>query len=246
MDARTRSALIKQAESLVKQHMQAYDPSHDWFHVDRVRNTALRLSRDLQASGHMIDDLLVELVALFHDMAAKYTNASSLSETLSPFLSSPLTTKHLTTSQANDILHLIPYISWSTEKKLRQSGEWDRIEEQLKAEGKWDVLCCVQDADRLDAIGAFGILRVAAYSSAVNRPLHVPASNPERDQDLNAEEAVELETLRKGSSIQHFYDKLLLIKDRLKTDMGKREGEKRHQTMVDFLAAISKESDDHH
>jgi len=109
-------------------------------------------------------------------------------------------------------------VSWTTEKKLRESGQL----------GEWHTTCtelhCVQDADRLDAIGAFGIMRCAAYSAAMNRPLHAP---PGRDD----------------TAIQHFYDKLLHIQDRLKTEPGKVLGTQRHQFMLSFLQAVQEEYD---
>ncbi|CAK5269679.1 unnamed protein product, partial [Mycena citricolor] len=131
---------------------------------------------------------------------------------------------------------VIEHVSWSTETKLRKNGGWT----------EWHDSCaelhCVQDADRLDAIGAFGILRCAAYSAAVNRygtdltmffradaapisPLHVPSD----DSKL------------KASAIQHFHDKLVLIRDRLKTEPGKKLGAKRHSVIVAFIESVEEE-----
>ncbi|KAF8339536.1 uncharacterized protein EI90DRAFT_3117357 [Cantharellus anzutake] len=123
--------------------------------------------------------------------------------------------------RALTISKIIDSVSWTTEKRLRADSKW----------GEWHDSClelhCVQDADRLDAIGAFGIMRCAAFSSVMNRPLFVP---PEDESDREAE-----------SAIAHFHDKLLQIKDRLKTEAGKRMGEERHDFMLDFLNAVDKE-----
>lgn len=132
------------------------------------------------------------------------------------------------------IVRIVENVSWTTEKRLRA---------QAGGLTPWYLSCkelhCVQDADRLDAIGAFGefpkglqhvathqglikspyvhqgIMRCAAYSAIVNRPLYVPAD--ENEGDPNA------------SAIGHFHDKLLLIRERLKTDAGRDMGEKRHK-----------------
>jgi len=210
-----RAELIARAEELVKTHMAQYDPSHDWAHVNRVRNTALRIGRSLDP---LPDMLVVELAALFHDMAdAKYGPTSSLPTILSPFLSHPSTISLLTPPQISLINQIIPSVSWSTEKKLRASGGWD----------EWHETCvelhAVQDADRLDAVGAVGVMRCAAYSGAKGRVL------------------LDVDNQQGESAEGHFHEKLLRIKDRMKTDFGKEEAERRHITMLAFLDALKQE-----
>jgi len=220
--------------------------------VRRVRKTALAIARTIDP---LPDLLVVEIAALAHDMLdKKYVSADVAADPYSFFLPllrpSPCTEGSDAARNANNIngssdspshsdldsdldliadgrahtiARIVDNVSWTTEKKLRAAGQW----------GTWHQTCvelhCVQDADRLDAIGAFGIMRCAAYSSATNRPLHVPSAFAHSSGDLN------------DSAIQHFHDKLLHIRDRLKTGAGKRMGEKRHQFMLDFLAAIDEE-----
>ncbi|KAF8591046.1 hypothetical protein K439DRAFT_1327735 [Ramaria rubella] len=214
--------VIEAAEALMKKAMARYDPSHDAFHVQRVRKTALSLARAHVAQNP--DLLVVELSALLHDVLdKKYVPAEQAADPYAffePFFSS--VSGHLdliADGRARLVTNIVDNVSWTTESKLRDAGgitPWHKTCIELH---------CVQDADRLDAIGAFGIMRCAAFSAATNRPLHVPQDNA----------AV------KSSAIQHFYDKLLNIKERLKTESGKRLGEHRHQVMVQFLGAVEQE-----
>ncbi|KAF8119687.1 hypothetical protein EV363DRAFT_1409765 [Boletus edulis] len=180
--------LSQQQEKLMVATMARYDPSHDVFHVQRVRKTALSLARSL---AHENPDLLV----------AKDYALDLISD-----------------GRATLIVKIVENVSWTTEKKLCESGALE----------EWHTTCtelhCVQDADRLDAIGAFGIMRCAAYSAAVNRPLHAPLG-------------------RNDTAIHHFYDKLLHIQDRLKTEPGKMMGARRHQFMLSFLQQVEDEYD---
>lgn len=106
----------------------------------------------------------------------------------------------LSPEQAALIQRVVPSVSWSTEKKLRAAGEWST----------WHDTClelhAVQDADRLDAVGAVGVMRCAAYSAAKNRIL-IDSNDPDGQQEGETAEA-------------HFHDKLLMIKDRMKVGLG--------------------------
>ncbi|KAK7032269.1 hypothetical protein VNI00_013228 [Paramarasmius palmivorus] len=211
---------IEVAEKLMAETMAKYDPSHDAYHVKRVRKTALAIANSLPVKP---DLLVVEL-------DKKYVTPEQAADPLGFFL--PLFREAAQRSsidlvadgRARLITQVIENVSWTTEKKLRANGLW----------GKWHDEClelhCVQDADRLDAIGAFGVLRCAAYNASKNKlsdllPLHTPTDDP----------ALEV------SAIQHFHDKLVHIKDRLKTAPGKELGQKRHKLIVDFVAAIDDE-----
>ncbi|QRV90257.1 HD domain-containing protein [Ceratobasidium sp. AG-Ba] len=213
--------VIAAAENLMEETMKKYDPSHDALHVNRVRKTALALAR---SQNPQPDLLVVELAALLHDVLdKKYVSAAEAAAPYAvfrPFFESVASHVNLLSDgRAQLIVRIIENVSWTTEKKLRAEN---RLEQ-------WHDSCielhCVQDADRLDAIGAFGILRCAAYSASVNRPLHVPSG------DLREE----------SSAIGHFHDKLLHIQDRLKTPQGKVLGAQRHQLMLTFLDGIDSE-----
>jgi len=219
----TEQLALAAAEKLMVTAMARYDPSHDLFHVQRVRKTALSLARSLP---HKNPDLLVvDLAALLHDVLdKKYVSAAEAADPFTyflPFFRSLIKDYALdliSDGRAALIVKIVDNVSWTTEKELRETG---KLEE-------WHSTCmelhCVQDADRLDAIGAFGIMRCAAYSAAVNQPLHAP---PGRDD----------------TAIQHFYDKLLQIQDRLKTEPGKSMGAQRHQFMLSFLREVQDEYD---
>ncbi|KAG1832593.1 hypothetical protein DFJ58DRAFT_822988 [Suillus subalutaceus] len=212
---------LQAAENLMNEIMARYDPSHDAFHVQRVRQTALSIARAL--SAQQPDLLVVELAALLHDVLdKKYVSKAEAADPYGYFLPffQSLSSEHgldlISDGRARRIVKVVENVSWTTEKELRSTGkidEWHRVCVELH---------CVQDADRLDAIGAFGIMRCAAYSAAVNRPLHAPPG-------------------RLDTAVQHFYDKLLHIQERLKTEPGKQMGAKRHQFMVDFLNSVENE-----
>ncbi|CUA76238.1 hypothetical protein RSOLAG22IIIB_12141 [Rhizoctonia solani] len=217
------SAVIAAAEEIMEKRMKEYDPSHDAYHVNRVRRTALALARAQIARP---DLLVVELAALLHDILdKKYVTSEQAADShayFRPFFESVKgNVDLLADGRAKIIVRIIENVSWSTEKKLREEGKLEPWHESCLE------LHCVQDADRLDAIGAFGIMRVAAYSAAVNRPLHTPPD------DSNVSE----------TSVQHFHDKLLHIKDRLKTPQGRELGAQRHKLMLQFLDAVDKEYD---
>ncbi|ORY28596.1 hypothetical protein BCR39DRAFT_534288 [Naematelia encephala] len=206
-----RQETIRAAEELVKAHMARYDPSHDWHHVNRVRNTAIRIASSLDPRP---DLLVVELAALFHDLTdSKYDPNLPLEEVLLTFLKNPSTEFTLSASQLGLVLMIVPNVSWSKETKLRAADLWKG----------WYETCvelhCVQDADRLDAIGAIGLLRCAAYSGAKGVRLLYEGGHEGRRDD---------------SAEGHFEEKLLKVRDRMKTIPGRDEAESRHTTVRAF------------
>ncbi|KAJ2990526.1 hypothetical protein NUW54_g8442 [Trametes sanguinea] len=241
--------VVAAAEELMVKTMARYDPSHDAFHVQRVRRNALHLARavSLGLSEDKRPDLLtVELAALLHDVLdKKYVSAEEAADPYAFFL--PFFEKTASESgldlvkdgRARLITRIVENVSWSTEKKLIAAGKID----------DWYRNCvelhCVQDADRLDAIGAFGILRCAAYSAATNQYESAYTEMQRRAEPCDsALHTPEGDPAHESSAIQHFHDKLLHIKDRLKTEPGKRLADKRHKLMLDFLQAVEDEYND--
>ncbi|ODN83997.1 hypothetical protein L202_00032 [Cryptococcus amylolentus CBS 6039] len=162
------------------------------------------------------DLLIVELAALFHDVAdKKYTKPTdpTLSQTLTPLLS-----PHLPQYKIDLILSIIPSVSYTSELAMTRATPTQWTWQQTCAE-----LHAVQDADRLDAIGAVGVMRCAAYSSHVGRKLLVDDGDEERGE-------------RGASAEGHFEEKLLRVRDRMKSGPGREEAERRHRTVSGLYA----------
>lgn len=215
--------VLNAAEKIMVDTMARYDPSHDAYHVQRVRNTALQIAEKVPTRPDM---LVIELAALLHDVLdKKYVSAIDAADPYKfflPFFES-MASQHgidlVRDGRGRLIARIIDNVSWSTEKNLKEKGLWTTWHDECVE------LHCVQDADRLDAIGAFGVMRCAAYTTVTNNALYAPAGDPGQPQ----------------SAIQHFHDKLIHIRGRLKTDYGQRLGAKRHQVLLDFIAAVEEE-----
>ncbi|MFT3794585.1 HD domain-containing protein [Flavobacterium sp.] len=204
------SPLIEHTIAFVKKQLENAEGGHDWFHIERVWKNAL-----LIAQGENCNLEIVQLGALLHDIAdSKFHDGD---ETIGPRTARTFLESHNVSGET--ILHVIGII----ENISFKGGNFER-----KFSSK--ELDIVQDADRLDALGAIGIARCFNYGGFKNRALY----NPEIVPNLNMSK----EEYKKSDSptLNHFYEKLLLLKDKMNTETGKQIALQRHQYMEDFLA----------
>ncbi len=204
-----RSEFLQKTTAHVKNLLSGEGSGHDWFHIERVRNVALHI-----ASEENANPFVVELAALLHDVADwKFADGD-----------------HDAGPQAaRDWLASLgveqPIIDHVTDIIASLSFKGAGVETPMKTiEGR-----CVQDADRLDAIGAIGIARAFAYGGHKGRALYDPAIPPQPHASF---EAYKKNT---GPSINHFYEKLLLLKDLMNTTTGKRLAAERHAFLQRYL-----------
>ena len=198
--------IINKTEEFVRDFFEDEGSGHDWWHVFRVRNYALKIAEN--EGGNLF---LIEMAALLHDLDDwKLKNASAENKT-----EKWLKKLNVDVDAASKILEIISQVSF---KGAGVKTKPTTTEAQI-----------VQDADRLDAIGAIGIARTFAYGGNKNHLIYHPEIRPELHDNF--------ESYKKNSAptINHFYEKLLLLKNRMNTATGKQMAENRHNFMETFL-----------
>lgn len=203
------SVLIDNTAAFVKQTLQDAEGGHDWWHINRVWHNAKRIAQTEQA-----DTLIVELATLLHDIADSKFHGGD--EEIGPKTAGEfLHSQGVNEAVIHHVQQIIRHISFKAgfDKKAFHSIELD----------------IVQDADRLDAIGAIGIARAFNYGGFKGRELY----NPDIAPNLNMTK----EEYKNSSAptINHFYEKLLLLKDKMNTETGKKLAEQRHNFMLTYL-----------
>lgn len=212
-----QTTLIENTIDFVKKELKGAEGGHDWFHIERVYKNALLITASEKA-----DATIVALGALLHDIADSKFHYGD--ETIGPkkardFLSSEGVSEEITTH----VIKIIEHISFKggNNPHMFQSKELD----------------VVQDADRLDALGAIGIARTFNYGGFKNRKIYDPSIEPKLDMTVS-----EYKTST-APTINHFYEKLLLLKDRMNTETGKKLAIERHDFMENFLSQFYAEWD---
>jgi uncharacterized protein len=203
----SQSDVLIQAEMWVKEQFQHDRGGHDWWHVDRVRRLAVRLAKHYRA-----DLFICELAALLHDVADDKLIADESSALAQ--LQQWLYEHEVSEINAQDVIEIITTMSF----KGGQRAPMSTIEGQI-----------VQDADRLDALGAIGIARTFAYSGWKGQHLYDPMIPP-RLQMTSAQYRQE-----KSTAINHFHEKLLKLSETLNTQAAREIAFERHQYMVKFI-----------
>ena len=210
-------SLIDKTISFVKEKLKDAEAGHDWFHMQRVYKNAL-----LIADGEQCDLDVVKLGALLHDIAdSKFHNGD---ESIGP----KVAREFLESQNASEgiIVHVVNII----ENISFKGGNFEKKFTSKELE-------IVQDADRLDALGAIGIARTFNYGGFKNRPLYNPDIAP--NLNMSKEEYKNSES----PTLNHFYEKLLLLKDKMNTETGKKIAEERHRFMELFLSQFYAEWD---
>ena len=194
----------------VKERLQNAEAGHDWFHVERVYKNSL-----LIATQEECDLNIVKLAALLHDIAdSKFHNGD---ETIGP----KVAREFLESQKASEVV--ISHVVNIIENISFKGGNFEKKFTSKELE-------IVQDADRLDALGAIGIARTFNYGGFKNRPLYLPDTAP--NLHMTKEEYKNSE----APTLNHFYEKLLLLKDKMNTETGKKIALERHKFMENFLS----------
>jgi len=203
-----KDQLIRKTEEFVRKSIEGYDSGHDWWHIVRVRNLALYINE----CEKMADPFTIEITALLHDTVDSkfYKGDSEIGyKMIEEFMDNA--------GMANirdQVVEVIRNVSFSNKNRTGNLTD--------------PILLIIQDADKLDAIGAIGVARAFNYGGFRNNAIYDPG-------DVTEEKA--------SSTIGHFYDKLLRLKDMMNTETGRRLSGERHQFLEKFLREFYKEWD---
>ncbi len=205
----TQTDLIQSITRIVSEKFKDDTTGHDWYHILRVTNTAKTI-----AAAEGADAEIVELAALLHDIADHKFHDNDLSE-------GPRQARELILSQggseslAEKVADIVAQVSY-------KGAGVDTPVNSLEA-------AVVQDADRLDAMGAIGIARAFAFGGSRNRAMYLPDQKPVNHANFKSY------ATDQGHTINHFYEKLLLLKDRMQTETGREMADGRHLFMESYL-----------
>jgi len=213
----THDEIIESARSYVRAQMPEDYTGHDYLHVERVWKLAKRIASECGANA-----TIVELAALFHDISDYKLNGGS--ETEGPEKARnwiiAATGSQSTADKVAQIILDIPF-----------RGALSPVGAPLSIEAQ-----CVQDADRLDALGAIGIARAFAFGGAMKQKMLSADIKPALHSSFEEYKQ------KSGTTVNHFYEKLLLLSARMNTPAGRRIAETRHALMLEFLRQLSDES----
>jgi uncharacterized protein len=209
--------IVNKTILFVKEKLENAEGGHDWFHIERVFKNAVSIS-----DNEVCDVTVLKLGALLHDIAdSKFHNGD---ETVGPKIAREfLESENLNEATIQHVINIIENVSF-------KGGNTEKTFSSVE-------LNIVQDADRLDAIGAIGIARTFNYGGFKNRPLYNPKIAP--NLRMSKEEYKNSE----APTLNHFYEKLLLLKDKMNTETGKQMAKDRHQFMTTFLSQFYAEWD---
>lgn len=211
----SREQIIRKTAEFARETLSGDGSGHDWWHVYRVWKTAVKIAKLEQA-----DLFVAELAALLHDIADwKFHDGD---ENAGPKVASAWLEKLNVEKEVID--HVCAIIEGVSFKGAGVKTPMQTIEGRV-----------VQDADRLDAIGAIGIARAFAYGGSKGREMHAPGENPVLHSSFDAYKK------SNGPTINHFYEKLLLLKDQMNTRAAKEMALERHQYMEQFLQRFYRE-----
>lgn len=205
----TKMSVLENTQNFVKKQLESAESGHDWFHIERVYKNALLIAKE-----EICNIEVVQLAALLHDIAdSKFHDGD---ETIGPKVARNfLTNENVAEEIISHVVSIIENISF-------KGGNFEQNFHSKELE-------IVQDADRLDAIGAIGIARTFNYGGFKNRDIYNPEILPNLSMSKDAYKNSTTPT------INHFYEKLLLLKDKMNTETGKKIAQKRHEFMELYL-----------